>query len=534
LVYLVTSSFALVNSYDNCKLLDSAHNYRFYWTVDSTNGVLKVAQQADLTIGWFAVGISSNDGMISDGVTPTDIYMSYIDSANCTNGCVSDYSTTLFDLPKLDTVQNANYVAGSKANNQFVVEWTRSLNTGDVDTDKVIDPASAIHLIWSLNDEHTPMSKTVFSKHVIAGSTLIVFNDQSRCPGGAADKEMFIEVDTRLYGFDSNQFIASLAADMGVAPNRIVITNIQEIEDQFCPQCVVYDIRFPNYLIPSEVTTYVSYGAMLPVDKKRHIIRIEPLIDNKLMLHHSIVFLSGGTVPSNNKTIVENMPGNVKPLYAWAPGGDRFDLPAVAGYAVGSDPASNYYVVLSHHYNNPTGLTDQRDSSGMRIYLDEPRSIEAAFTFFGIIQGIALPPGKTLYRQGSYLQAPGTPSSPISIQIFASFPHMHSHGKKIWLTRIRNNNNSDIQEFGKVLAWDYNSQTMYHEDGVILGGDKLVTQCLFDTTGETSYIYGGEATNQEMCLVGLAYYPDVGAGFFLASGNLSPQENCDYPCNIFT
>jgi len=529
LVYLVTSSYALQN-YDNCKLLDSSHNYKLYWTVDSVNGVLKVAQQADLTKGWFAVGISSNGAMISDGVAPgTDIYMSYIDPTNCPNGCVADYSTVVYDLPKKDPIQNVNYTAGSSANNQFAVEWTRPLNTDDTENDRVIDPAVDTNIVWSLNDQYTPASDTVFTKHVIAGTTVIKFNEQSRCPGGAADKQMYMEVDSRLYDFNSDQFITDLANDMGISPNRIVITDIQEIEDQFCPECLVYEIRFPNYLIPSDVTTYVSYGLSMPVDQIRHVIRIEPIIDNKLMLHHSIVFLSGGTVPSDQKTIVQGMPtGTIKPLYAWAPGSDRFDLPPNAGYAVGSDPKTNFYAVLSHHYNNPSGLSDQRDSSGMRIYLDTPRPIEAAFTFFGIINGLSIPPDQTLYRQGGFFQVPAVQG--LELTVFASFPHMHKRGRKIWLTRLINGDINNVQEFGKVLAWDYNSQPIYPENGKIIGNDTLVTQCLFDTTEETTTIMGGEATNQEMCLVGLAYYPDVGAGFSQGTGFLSAQPNCDYPC----
>jgi len=249
------------------------------------------------------------------------------------------------------------------------------------------------------------------------------------------------------------------------------------------------------------------------------------------MLHHALVFLSGGTVPSLGKTIVENMPtGTIKPLYAWAPGCDRFDLPSVCGYPVGSDPSSNYYAVISHHYNNPSLLTNQYDSSGMRFYLDSPRPIVAAFTFFGEISGIDIPPGQNLYRQGAYFQIPPN-AGPITINVFASFPHMHQHGQKIWLTRVRGSLNN-TQEFGKNLAWDFNAQRIYYESGQLLAGDELVTQCLFSTTDETTTIYGGEATSQEMCLVGLAYYPDAGAGLTLSTGNLVAAANCDYPCHI--
>jgi len=290
------------------------------------------------------------------------------------------------------------------------------------------------------------------------------------------------------------------------------------------------DVRFPNYSVPTDTTTYVSYAGILPYDMRRHIIRIEPLIDNQLMMHHIVVYLSGGTVPSLNKTIVENMPAlPLKPLYAWAPGGDRFDLPDNVGFNVASDPAKDYTMVLSHHYNNPTHLTDQRDSSGIRLYLDTPRANNASFIFFGSIASINIPPGATLYREGGYFVIPGNAVIP-PLNVFASFPHMHSHGKKIWLTRVRKNNFTDTQEYGKVLAWDYNSQAVYPETGQLKPGDTLYTQCLFENTGSTA-ITGGEATSEEMCLVGLSYWPDVGADSLTAgTGYIKARPNCDYPC----
>jgi hypothetical protein len=337
-------------------------------------------------------------------------------------------------------------------------------------------------------------------------------------------------LDTTLALFNRDQFISAIAADMQISPFRVVITAIQEIEDEFCPECVKAEVVFPNYLIPAQVTTYVTFGLKLPTDAYRHIIRIEPIIDNDLMLHHIVVYISG-QVPSANP-VVENMPKNVRPLYAWAPGGDNvFDLPPEAGFNVGSDPTKDYYLVLSNHYNNPTKLTDQRDSSGMRVYLNTPRPENASFLFFGNIGGINIPPDSNFYRQGSIYTIPVSITK--QVQLFSSFPHMHSHGQKIWLVR-RRTGSPDI-EYGKILAWDYNSQRTYPEDDYITGGDVLYTQCLFNTVGETSRIYGGEATTEEMCLVGLAYYPDVGIpGLVLTQSYLSPQANCDYPCAIYT
>jgi len=321
---------------------------------------------------------------------------------------------------------------------------------------------------------------------------------------------------------------------MQISPNRVFIQKIEEIEDPFCPQCLTVDIRFPNYLIPAEVTTYVSFGLKLPVDAVRHIIRIEPLIDNALMLHHILIFLGGGTVPENNNPLIGGMPKSTyyKPIFAWAPGADRFDLPPNAGFNVASDPNKDHYLILDNHYNNPTKLTNQRDSSGIRIYLDTPRANNASFSLIGIVGGISIPIERNLYRQGGYYNI--SPALPIPLNVFASLPHMHKHGQKIWLEVVRGG--TTFKEYGKLLSWDYNSQKVYPETGTLLGGDILYTQCLYNTVGVTGgNIVGGEDTSQEMCLMGLAYYPDVGVSQLISfSGFLAPVLDCDYPCKNYT
>jgi len=340
-------------------------------------------------------------------------------------------------------------------------------------------------------------------------------------------------IDTTLALFNKDQFINALAADMQISANRVIINEIKEILPPFCPGCITKEVLFPNYLIPAQVTTYVSFGLQLPVDAFRHIIRIEPIIDNAQYLHHIVVFIAGGTVASNNNPIVENMPSGARPLYAWAPGaGDYYDLPPEAGFNVASDPAQDYYLVLSSHYNNPTQVSGQRDSSGMRVYLDTPRANNATFLFFGLVGEINIPANSDLYRQGSYFTIPLIPGNP-DLHVFSSFPHMHSRGQQIWLERMRNN--IFDAEYGRVDSWDYNSQRIYPENSIIKQGDILYTSCLFNTVGELNTIYGGEATYQEMCLVGLGFYPNVvPPGWLIAPYDalLSGRNNCSYPCNF--
>lgn len=67
-----------------------------------------------------ALGISSNGNMNSGGLSPgSDIFMAFQNTSvvGCENGCIHDYSTTVYTLPKLDSsqdVQLTSFLEGKK------------------------------------------------------------------------------------------------------------------------------------------------------------------------------------------------------------------------------------------------------------------------------------------------------------------------------------------------------------------------------------------------------------------------------------
>ncbi len=117
-----------------------------------------------------------------------------------------------------------------------------------------------------------------------------------------------IELNTSMKNFSEALLISSMAEAMGIDSNRIVVVDIEgscsfrkfakygdltgsyrfvDISPPFCPECTTIDLRANNYTIPATTTYYSCRGFEIPVTGDQ-IIKIEPLKDNTLVLHHMV------------------------------------------------------------------------------------------------------------------------------------------------------------------------------------------------------------------------------------------------------
>lgn len=88
-------------------------------------------------------------------------------------------------------------------------------------------------------------------------------------------------------------------------------------------------------------------------------------------------------------------------IYVWAPGNDGWKLPSDVGLPLFSDDSSQA-LYLEIHYNNPMGIEDMLDSSGVRLYYSESkRTHDAAILELGdpwiILEGQRISEGLTQY-----------------------------------------------------------------------------------------------------------------------------------------
>lgn len=68
----------------------------------------------------------------------------------------------------------------------------------------------------------------------------------------------------------------------------------------------------------------------------------------------------------------------------------------------------------------------------------------------------------------------------------------------------------ELPPIGQLRAFDYAYQgatPIAPDTDTLQPGDELSLQCIFDSTGRSNWTRGGPATNDEMCMAWISYYP---------------------------
>ncbi|CAH1270459.1 MOXD1 [Branchiostoma lanceolatum] len=285
-----------------------------------------------------------------------------------------------------------------------------------------------------------------------------------------------------------------------------------------------------NYTVPdSSSTTYLCRGFKVPdLGGKRHLIRWEPVIQsgNEGVVHHFVLYQCGPGVPDPDThdgteyICYSNMPGEWYQcsitLLAWAIGGTVFNLPDNAGISMGdtNDPT---FLMMETHYDNPDLRNDIVDSSGLRLYLTSTlRTNEVGVLQVGVEVGQSqkIPPGSASHTTVAHcysecLQQGMEDVSATSLNVLAAFGHAHLAGRSVSVRHVRGAN--ERQELFKDEFYDFNYQeTVPMEQATqILPGDSILMECTYDTTDRSDVTYGGLATQNEMCIAWLLYYPKM-------------------------
>jgi hypothetical protein len=135
---------------------------------------------------------------------------------------------------------------------------------------------------------------------------------------------------------------------------------------------------------------------------------------------------------------------------------------------------------------------------------------------------VIIPPGiAAWHQQGECTEATLSNLGSTVLNVFGVFHHMHELGRQIVMQRIRNG--VVVEVISPSLAYDYNDQKTIPFTTTISAGDRLVVHCIYNSQSRTVTTLGGEATDQEMCLTGLMYFPSVG----IASCFQNPQNGCE-------
>ncbi len=77
------------------------------------------------------------------------------------------------------------------------------------------------------------------------------------------------------------------------------------------------------------------------------------------VVHHMLLYATDNADPTAGFFECTTMPEGATPMWAWAPGVDEFTLPSVAGFDTPK------FGILQVHYNNPNGIPNLVDRSGV-------------------------------------------------------------------------------------------------------------------------------------------------------------------------
>jgi len=184
-------------------------------------------------------------------------------------------------------------------------------------------------------------------------------------------------------------------------------------------------------------------------------------------------------------------------------------LPKEAGYRIGSASShASRHVILEIHYDNPTRAVDMVDSSGARLYYTSTiRQYDAGTITLGdVVPSFSnIPPQQEFTEYEANCPTECTSKWPFDITVFSSFQHMHQIGKQMWSTHWRGP--TMLGYLNRVDYFQFDFQQGTPLNTVIKRGDRINLHCAFDSSRRTAPTRFSIASEDEMCMEFISYYP---------------------------
>ncbi|KAM8945538.1 DBH-like monooxygenase protein 1 [Pelodytes ibericus] len=454
-----------LQSFTHNAVLDGQSKYKVHWSHqgDTITFVLQVE-----TLGYVGFGFSPNGAMASSDIV--------IGGVEKDKPYLQDYFTddnrVLYKDPKQDYTLEYAMENGTHT----VLKFSRPLNTCDLNDRTITE--STVRVIWAYHSDDI----------------------------GAKGPKYH----------EANRGRKSLHL---LKPEK---NNVMSMETSY------FDFTNVDVPIPYKDTTYWCQMFKMPtLDKKHHIIKIDPLIQagHENLVHHILLYecdrnASDAVLEYGHECYHPNMP-NVfftceTVLYGWAIGGEGFTYPQHVGLSIGlsSDPK---YVLMEVHYDNPSHREGLIDNSGIRIYYtSHVRKYDAAILETGIWVSLyhMIPPEMTEFSSEGHctmecLQEALNNEKPSGIHVFAALLHAHLAGQAIQIRHYRKGEEQKLLAYDNEFDFNFQEFQILKEERTILPGDSLITECKYNTKGRNTMTWGGLSTRDEMCLSYLMYYPKI-------------------------
>ncbi|CAG5121431.1 unnamed protein product [Candidula unifasciata] len=282
------------------------------------------------------------------------------------------------------------------------------------------------------------------------------------------------------------------------------------------PDIKFVDIRLTKTKVPPILTSYVCQAQPIPLamDVAYHAVAFEPIIENKDVVHHMLLFGCEKSVSEDPHACSGSDNVCRTFLVQWSMGiqGQICSHPDT-GVRFGQD--SLHSLSLQIHYNNAKLAAGLADSSGVRVYYTTRlRKYDAGNVQIGQ-NDLQIPPGVAAFPQYGFCSSDCT-NKWLQQPIYLTRAHIHMHyvgdGGRLELVRNGQTVETIIND---TTTFDYNNPPAhYFSDPVqVLPGDSLKVTCYYNTRDGGKYrnstVYWDEGSSGEMCYAFITYFPRV-------------------------
>jgi len=245
---------------------------------------------------------------------------------------------------------------------------------------------------------------------------------------------------------------------------------------------------------PDVLDRYNEFFFTNLVDEDVFIRRFEAVVDEARVVHH--LTLQRGDAEDEDA-------GEMKYLYAWAPGTGDFQFPSGGVRLRPGD-----VLRLEIHYNNGSRAEGVRDSSGVRLHIGAVEGDEYVMADPGPgALGFSIPA-----RSEETVEATCEVHSPV--RMLATMPHMHEIGDTFELEHTPAGGTSEMSL--ALRSWDFETQLFYDVPLDLEVGDQLTVRCGFVNPSDGT-VRAGLRTQDEMCFA-FSYVTPPDADFCGAPG----------------
>jgi len=178
----------------------------------------------------------------------------------------------------------------------------------------------------------------------------------------------------------------------------------------------------------------------------------------------------------------------------WAPGTGAVVFPDDSGIEI--EP--NHKMVMQLHYNFSD--TTQSDKTALKLKLEDSVTNQG---YMRIVSdaSLSLAPGQAEVGHSYFIESGDLSSGNYQINFWGLVPHMHQRGVSIRTEIVDTDGRATC--INDIPYWDFNWQWFYfyNESVPLLPGERMKLTCVYNTSADTSQVYFGEGTNDEMCVL---------------------------------